>query len=44
MVNAERCMLMTKVPQEKEVAQGTEIENRPNWPEQGKIEFKNLSL
>ena len=44
MVNAERCMLMTKVPQEKEVEQGTEIENRPNWPEQGKIEFKNLSL
>ena len=44
MVNAERCMLMTKVPQEEEVEQGTEIENRPNWPEQGKIEFKNLSL
>ena len=35
---------MTKVPQEKEVERGTEIENRPNWPEQGKIEFKNLSL
>lgn len=35
---------MTEVVQEKEVEFGSELEGRPNWPEKGFVEFKNLSL
>lgn len=37
MVSAQRCMLMTTVPQEIE-SEDT-VATRPEWPEEGKIEF-----
>ena len=44
MVGAERCIIMTKVIQEKFVERGTHVDKRPNWPEQGQIEFNDVSL
>jgi hypothetical protein len=37
MVNAERCMILTKVEQERESDEM--LKDRPEWPENGKIEF-----
>jgi len=42
MINASRCLTMTKVIQEKE--SGEMLIDRPNWPEQGEIEFKDVDL
>lgn len=42
MVCAERCMLMTTVPQEMESED--KVAARPNWPEEGKIEFQGVNL
>ena len=44
MVNAERCMLMTQIVQEKHVEPGTLLEERVAWPENGFIQFQNVSL
>lgn len=49
LVNAERCMMLNKIPQEVEIEQdnkdvSTLLSNRPNWPEEGNIEFKDVSL
>jgi len=42
MVCAERCMLMTTVPQENE--SDYTVAERPGWPEEGKIEFQGVNL
>jgi ATP-binding cassette subfamily C (CFTR/MRP) protein 1 len=42
MVSAQRCMLMTTVPQEIE-SEDT-VATRPEWPEEGKIEFQGVNL
>lgn len=42
MVCAERCMLMTTVPQENE--SDNVVAERPGWPEEGKIEFQGVNL
>jgi ATP-binding cassette subfamily C (CFTR/MRP) protein 1 len=42
MVNAERCMIMTKVPQELESEEMLSL--RPEWPEKGEIEFREVNL
>lgn len=42
MVNAERCMILTKVEQERESDEM--LKDRPEWPENGKIEFQNVDL
>ena len=35
---------MTKVIQEKFIKRGTHVAKRPNWPEEGQIEFNDVSL
>ena len=44
MIDAEKCVVMTKIVQEREAEQGTVVAERPSWPEKGFVEFKNLSL
>ena len=43
MVNADRCMKLLEVPQES-LLQNDIMERRKSWPEQGRIEFKGVSL
>ena len=42
MVNAQRCMLLTQVEQERE--SNDKVEGRPDWPEKGEIQFKDVDL
>lgn len=42
MVNAQRCMIMTQVEQERESDEM--LKDRPEWPENGKIEFQKVDL
>lgn len=41
MVNADRCMQLLDVPEEQQIGT-TAI--RPQWPEEGLVEFKGVSL
>jgi len=42
MVNAQRCMLMTKVT--GEIHSDNMVAERPEWPEKGEIEFEDVNL
>lgn len=42
MINASRCMVMTKVEQENH--SDDVLPDRPQWPEKGLIEFKDVDL
>ena len=42
LINASRCMIMTNVEQENH--SDDKLTDRPNWPEQGVIEFTNVDL
>lgn len=44
MVNAQRCMLMTEIIQEADTKKEGMLDERQNWPEEGQISFKNISL
>lgn len=50
MVNVVRCMKLLEVPQERALPNEPErgvtksLANRPNWPEQGNMEFRDVSL
>ena len=49
MINAERCMNLCNIVQEKETLLEdqhdlTILDSRPEWPEQGVVEFKNVCL
>lgn len=50
MVLVVRCMTLLDIPQEKQLPNEKEgvvsklLEGRPNWPEKGNVEFKNVSL
>lgn len=49
MINAERCMNLCNIVQEKETLLEdqqdlTILDSRPEWPEQGEVEFKNVCL
>lgn len=46
MVNAERCMQMILIPHEREINKSLKslLQDRPNWPEDGKLQFKGVSL
>ena len=46
MVSADRCLKLLEVPQEKlfDDEYKNILEGRDQWPEQGQIEFKNVSL
>ena len=42
MINAQRCMVMTKVVQEEH--SDDKLKDRPEWPEKGEIVFENANL
>jgi len=46
MVNAERCLKMLEIPQERELGPNDPdlLQGRHKWPEEGNLEFKNVSL
>ena len=46
LVNADRCMKLLEVPQERTIERGQKdlLEDRPRWPENGIIEFKDVHL
>ena len=49
LVNAERCMMLNKIPQEIEIEKDNQdnsnlLKDRPDWPEEGNIAFKDVSL
>jgi ATP-binding cassette subfamily C (CFTR/MRP) protein 1 len=46
MVNANRCVAMLEIPQERALAPGApdQLANRPHWPENGHVEFKDVCL
>jgi len=46
MVNAERCMNVLNVPQERELEPGQPdlLDKRHKWPEEGNMEFRGVSL
>ena len=48
MVRADRCMKMLDVPQEKQIYNKNQdfdiIKSKPNWPEKGEIEFREVFL
>ena len=46
MVNVNRCLTVLNVPQERNHDKDSYafLQNRPNWPEQGRIEFNGVSL
>jgi ABC-type multidrug transport system fused ATPase/permease subunit len=46
MVNADRCMKLLDIPQERKVDQKAPnlLQGRPAWPEKGKVVFENVSL
>ena len=44
LVNAERCMMLNKIPQEVEIEKDNQdnsnlLKDRPDWPEEGNIDF-----
>lgn len=44
MTSVERIRTFIAAPQEKKIPAHSEIENRPDWPEQGQIEFRDLVI
>jgi len=42
MVNAERCMNVMNIPKESFIEE--QLTSRPNWPENGSIQFKDVCL
>ena len=44
MVSAQRCINMLDILQEKVVEGADPLAQRPDWPEQGSVEFKDVSL
>ena len=44
MINAERCMQLTRIIQEKEICQEAKADLPPDWPLNGEIEFREVQL
>mmetsp|Transcript_31687 Transcript_31687/g.48508 ORF Transcript_31687/g.48508 Transcript_31687/m.48508 type:complete len:173 (-) Transcript_31687:370-888(-) len=46
MVNADRCLKILEIPQERTLPKGSpdQLRGRPDWPEQGRVSFDNVSL
>mmetsp|Transcript_17853 Transcript_17853/g.30299 ORF Transcript_17853/g.30299 Transcript_17853/m.30299 type:complete len:632 (+) Transcript_17853:2840-4735(+) len=46
MVNADRCLKMVEIPQERQPLKSDPdlLQNRPHWPENGDVEFSNVSM